>query len=213
LLAPFAALLAGWTWKTFQDYFQNKKRWMRISVSIAVFIGAFGMLGHMAWLSFQKTPMQICRMVYGSNPFPEYPMIADYVQKRTRPEEKIAILGSEPSLYFLMNRRPATPYLCVYEMVKPHSFARSMQEEAIRCIEKERPPFMILVDLQTSWEIRPESDRMIFQWFEIYTPKHYELDGVIDLVSEANTVARWGSDAQTYRPQSNRTLKIFRRKS
>lgn len=67
------------------------------------------------------------RKLYGRNPFPESDVIADYIRSHTTPEQCIAVLGSEPQIFFLAKRISATSYIYMYELMEAHPFARQMQ--------------------------------------------------------------------------------------
>ena len=55
---------------------------------------------------FDLDPVAACRATYGGNPFPEAIKIADDIQHHTSPDEhRIAVLGSEPEIYFYSHRR------------------------------------------------------------------------------------------------------------
>ncbi|MBI4025522.1 MAG: hypothetical protein HY360_11115 [Verrucomicrobia bacterium] len=223
LLAPFAALLAGLAWQQLLSRLQtsgNASRFsalsapLRTGAAMALSLGCFaGLFKPLIW-GLTRNPEEISRMVYGMNPFPEYAAVAEYVRQHTRPEDKAAVIGSEPAIYFLADRRPATPYLCVYEMMKPHAFANRMQQEAIRCIEQSRPRCVVLVslDISTSWGVTPRSDPTFFRWLEPWLRAHYTLNGVADLISERETVFRWDAAARSYRPKSPYILLVFLRK-
>ena len=49
---------------------------------------------------FSWTPQQACRRIYGPNPFLECPLIADYLSQHTTPDQTVAVIGSEPEVYF-----------------------------------------------------------------------------------------------------------------
>lgn len=210
LLAPFAALLAGLTWQTILHC--TRPGLLRQIVAPAIVLTSFVVLSESFLLGINRKPDEICRLVYGINPFPEYPVIADYIKSHTKPDEKVAVLGSEPSIYFLADRRPAMPYLCVYEMMKPHAFAHTMQQEAIHCIETTRPRYMVLVDVPTSWGISEGSDPTFQEWLLAYRQQHYTCEGIIDLISENHVVIRWGDEALSYKPESLYTIMILARK-
>ncbi len=211
LLAPFAALLAGVTWNALVG--RIRRAALRLLVCTCLVIASFVVLVEPLLRGINQKSDGICREVYGMNPFPEYPLIADYVRKHTRPEDRLAILGSEPGIYFLADRRPAMPHVCIYEMMKPHAYARQMQAEAIQEIEKAKPPCVVLVDAESSWKRRPESEPMFYRWSLDFLREHYVLDGMIDLVSCNEVIVRWDEEARAYKPQSEHTVQIFKRKA
>lgn len=211
LLVPYAAVLCGVSWWTFRSLPSSKKP-MSIALAGTILLSSFLVLYEPLMLGMRRTPKEICRLVYGMNPFPEYPVIAQFVREHSKPEEKVVVIGSEPAIYFLANRRPASPYLCVYEMVKPHAFARTMQEEAIRRIATAAPPCMVVVDIPTSWGIQKAAEVPFLKWLDVYTRNHYVLEGILDLISEEKTEVRWGEDARRYQPESLYTISLYTRK-
>ena len=44
--------------------------------------------------------------MYAGNPFSESLVIADYLSRHSTPDQQIAVLGSEPQLYFYAKRTP-----------------------------------------------------------------------------------------------------------
>src|SRR5262249_15439771 len=55
---------------------------------------------------FQVSVPDACRIAYGSNPFPESIRIAEYLPDHSNPSDTIAILGSEPQIYFYSGDTP-----------------------------------------------------------------------------------------------------------
>jgi hypothetical protein len=88
-----------------------------------------------------------------------------------------------------------------------------MQQEMIREIETARPKFLVFVNIRTSWLTRPGSKTMIFEWFQQYQDKYYQKVGIVDILSEQNTVYLWGRECKKYKPFSDYWLSIFRRKN
>ncbi len=212
LVTPFAALFSGLAWQTFCERIRIT-RWVHRIIGLAMVIGAFLVLLEPWLLGIYRTPNEISRLVFGLTPFPESPIVADYLKHHTQENEKIAIIGSEPQIYFLANRRPSLPYIYTYEMTENHAFAREMQDEFIRCMEKSRPRYIVVADYPTSLGITLQTHPVFAQWLLNYRHRYYQLDGIVDLISKTNVVIRWGEQARTYRPQSSYSLMIFVRKN
>ena len=98
---------------------------------------------------------EVTRAIYGSNPFPESLEIADYLRRSSAPTDKIAVIGSEPQLYFYANRRAATSYIYTYALMEEQPFALRMQQEMIQQIERNQPKFIVYVQVPSSWLGRP----------------------------------------------------------
>jgi hypothetical protein len=99
--------------------------------------------------------------------------LGHYLAANTRPDERIAVLGSEPELYFYAQRRPATGYLYVYPLVEPQPYALQMQKEFIEQVERAAPPFIVLSEVRMSWLAGPAAERRIFTWADAYLAAHY----------------------------------------
>jgi len=162
---------------------------------------------------FRWTPREVSRVRYGSNPFVESPEIAKYIRERTTADDRIAVLGSEPQLYFYAGRRSATGYIYMYPLMEPQKFAATMQAEMIRQIENAHPLYLVTTSIYTSWLGRPDSDGRILEWTDRYTDACYDLVGVADIHSREASSIVWDEAVRTYRPLSSNLVLTYRRKS
>ncbi|MCG6537854.1 MAG: hypothetical protein L7F78_24825, partial [Syntrophales bacterium LBB04] len=71
---------------------------------------------------FIEKPTTLSRLIYGANPFPESIKIGEYVKSNSNTEDKIAVLGSEPQIYFYSQRRSATGYIYMYYLMEKHDY-------------------------------------------------------------------------------------------
>jgi hypothetical protein len=138
--------------------------------------------------------------MYFPNPFPESIAIADYIRNNSEPDSTIAVLGSEPQIYFYARRRSATSYLYTYSLMEHHRYALTMQQEMIREIENSRPEYLVYVKIPFSWLRRKESEMLLLNWFEHYR-ENYTVTGIAELVSPRETKYLWDEQAKNYRPQ------------
>jgi 4-amino-4-deoxy-L-arabinose transferase-like glycosyltransferase len=132
-------------------------------------------------LFFEVSPAEASRMIYPESPFPESIRIGDYVREHTNPDDTIAVLGSEPQIYFYSRRHSATGYIYTYALMEPQKYAHQMQEEMIREIERASPKFLVSVLMNDSWLQRPASDRLIFTWANEYTAQNYSAAGFVNI--------------------------------
>ena len=161
---------------------------------------------------FTKPVEQLCREVYGANPFLECPAIADYIARNTTADDRIAVLGSEPEVYFDAHRKSATGYIYTYGLMEAQPFALRMQEEMIHEIEAAKPVFVVIVNVPTSWLASPASPRRLFEWVGPYLGQNYVPAGVADILALDRTEYRWGTDAMTYQVRSSCNVLVFRRR-
>jgi hypothetical protein len=130
---------------------------------------------------FEFSPVEASRLIYGESPFPESVRIAEYVREHTKANDTIAVLGSEPQIYFYSHRHSATGYIYTYALMERQKYAPKMQSEMIREIELTHPKYLIFVGMNDSWLERPGSERLIFTWAPDYIAQNYSVAGLVDL--------------------------------
>lgn len=158
----------------------------------------------------ERNPTALARQIYGGNPFPEAIEIARYLRDNSDPMEPVAVLGSEPEIFFYSERRSATTLIYSYPLLERHADARARQETMAHEIEDKRPKFIVLVNVPTSWLTRSDSDLFIFSWANAFLPRFYELDGVADILAEGSHYV-WGPAAADYRTRSPYFISVYRR--
>ncbi len=215
LLLPAAAVLAGIGGKGVLEFLERK-------LPSAGATALFAFLALAAVLEpvykqrnffFALSPSRVAREVYGSNPFPEAFEIGKFIKANSAADDRIAVIGSEPQIYFYANRRSATGYIYMYPLMKNNKLALRMQQEMINEIESVNPEYLIFVSSQTSWLPKKSSNTLIFEWFEQYKQRYYQPVGLVDVVSPEETIYRWGGDCAEYKCRSETWLGVFRRKS
>jgi 4-amino-4-deoxy-L-arabinose transferase-like glycosyltransferase len=161
---------------------------------------------------FEASPVDASRMIYPESPFVESIKIAEYLREHTTRSDTIAVLGSEPQIYFYSDRHSATGYIYTYGLMEHQEYAGQMQQEMIREIERAHPKFLISVVMPDSWLQRPESEQLIFTWANEYAAKNYTVAGFVNMVTPDKTDYYFGNVPQSV-PQLGRYILIYQRKS
>lgn len=161
---------------------------------------------------FEASPANASRMIYPESPFGESIRIAEYLREHTSPGDTIAVLGSEPQIYFYSDRHSATGYIYGYGLMEAQKYASQMQQEMIREIERARPKFLIFVVMPDSWLQRPGSERLIFTWASEYTARNYTVAGFVNMVAPDKTDYYFGTVPESV-PQLGKYILIYERKS
>lgn len=207
LLVPAAAVLVGIAVASATALIRPP--WLRIAAPLGCFLVA---AGHSLWASrdvlFLADPMRAARLVYGLNPFPESVRIGEQLAKHCPPDSRIAVIGSEPQIYFYSRRRAATGYLYTYPLVEPQPYAARMQEEMIAEIERARPRYVVFVSVASSWLRRPDSPSRIFEWFTAFQNR-LRLVGFVEFQSDTEVTYRWNPSGLVVSPRSDTWLAIF----
>jgi hypothetical protein len=211
LMLPAIALLAGVAVSSARQSLLEGRYRAWSFVPVLVFLVAFAdSIFLQREYFFTSYPLTACQTVYAGNPFPEALQVGEYLNSHASPGARIAVLGSEPEIYFYACRHSATGYIYTYSLMEPQSHALEMQQEMIAEIEAARPEFVLFVNVPMSFGRLPGSETLIFSWANAYLHRQYEKVGTVDMNGPSEYI--WGDAAQGYQPRSRSFIDVFRRK-
>ncbi len=213
-LLPAVAILSG----VFIDFISAvdftflKMRFSRyLGAGIFIVAAAVGVI-HQKDYFFIDDPTSFSRSMYFGNPFAESIQIARFIQDRTAATDRIAVLGSEPQIFFYAKRPSATGHIYMYGLMEHHDYSLAMQKEMIHEVESSRPKFIVEVHVTASWLRRPESEQYIFDWIENYVEGNYVMVGIVDIISPDVTIYKWYEDVRNYTIQSPDYVLVYERR-
>ena len=217
LALPAVCLLIGGGYESARCWLAKTKAlavWQFAPAAIFAAVGALVVLGE-APLFFEYPATRASEYLYatyGPNPFPTSGMIAGFVRDHTQAGDTMAVLGSEPQIYFQSQRKSATGYLYTYSLMEPGPLARPMQSEMMVEIEAAKPEIIVLAKLTFSWGITPQSDGTILAWAQKYCADNYEVVGVLSYPVKSAADIHWEADAARHMADSKESIYVFKRK-
>lgn len=166
------------------------------------------------WNGFVNMPLdEITRRIYGTDPFPEAITVANYLREHTTPEDRIAVIGSEPEIYFYAQRKSASGYIYTYALMEIQKFAKRMQDEMMSEVDRSNPKYIVMVSGSGSWIRRKGSELAIFDWLQKKVQAGYVPEGVVETLEDGTTKEAWGADALTYKPSTRNLITVYRRRT
>ena len=125
VLLPAVALLAGLAISAADEYLRGRN----VSRAVAIIPIAFFILSYLSTLQgqrkylFKMDPLHVNREMHPAHGFPEAMAVADYVRDHSSSQDRIAVVGSEPEIYFYSHRRSATgyakdPYMNIFSWIR-----------------------------------------------------------------------------------------------
>lgn len=211
LLLPAVSLLAGAALVAAIDTLRIGAHNLRFLVLMLFALCLAWPLWSEADFFFGRPLEEANRMVNGTNPFPESVKIAEYIRAQSIPSDTIAVLGSEPQIYFYSKRHSATGYIYTYGLMEPQPYAHQMQEEMIREIETAQPKFLVLVVVNKSWLAGADSDQSILRWVDTYCDARYEEVALINISDGGTEYYFSGKPPNLKRAPEH--ISIYRRKA
>ncbi len=215
-LLPAAGLLAAAAFHVISRFLARHAFLLPMAALLSLVFIAAGVSVLIQWndIYFRLTPAQASRAIYGTSPFPEAVEIGRYLASHTSPHARIAVIGSEPEIYFYSRRRSATGYIDTYPLVEPQPFAVAMQKEMIQEVEESRPDYVVYVNVRTSWvQSTAPISNAIFDWFGHYQREHLQLVGLVEIPPDGPTEYRWFDQPETNMQTAVESwLAIFKRR-
>jgi hypothetical protein len=216
-LMPAAGLLAAVAFHTASGFFARRTFPLPSSAlpALILAVAAVSLLIQWSDIYFRLTPVQASRAIYGTNPFPEAVEIGRYLASHSTPDARIAVIGSEPEIFFYSQRHSATGYICTYPLVEPQPYAAGMQKEMIQEVEESRPDYVVYVSARSSWvQSTARISNGIFDWFERYHREQLRMVGLVEIRAGKPTQYHWLDQSETNLQTSAESwLAIFQRRS
>src|SRR5262249_15127990 len=149
---------------------------------------------------------ETCRRIYGNTLFSRTADAGDFIRANANSGDTIAVLGSEPEIYFYARRHSATGFIYMYPLMESHVYAGKMQDDMIREIEAANPEFVVFVTVRESWLPQPGSKPRIQSWWANYWTAHY------DLARSLNIEARKPGSEEEHKLDEPGDVMVFKRK-
>jgi len=211
LVLPAFALILGIGLERCHAFFSTRGMPWVTAALLALVAG--GSLFVQRTLLFMLSPVQFNQAIYPGNPFPESVQIGQYIREHSRPEARVAVVGSEPQLYFYARRHSATGYIYTYPLLESQPYASRMQREMIDEIETAKPEFIVLVTYKLSWLKKPSSDLTIFKTMGQYARQYYEPVAAVGRRPEDQLALASGSVTNTSASFPSEAMILYQRRA
>lgn len=200
LVLPAFSLLVGAAVAGLQEQgFRRISAGLNRAIPVAVFGLALGCNIYVLRPYFFFLPEDLInRILYVHCPFIESLVVADYIRTHASPDARIAVLGSEPEIYFYARRHSATGFIYTYPLMELQPHAKVMQQQMIGEIEAAHPEYLVWVGFPGSWLIHPGSELGILDWYPQYTAMNYDLVGLVNSRPDGSFTSLWDEKAKNY---------------
>lgn len=182
-------------------------------VPILIFIIAFGYsLARQRQEYFSLPPDSVFQATYPAAPFNAAKDVADYVRQHSSPSARIAVIGSEPEIYFYAHRHSAIGYIYMYSLIGHQKYLSRMQQQMLQELQTNQPEYLVYVDVWDSWGDRSRAAEAatFLKSLNDFMNSEYQTVGVAELGPATQYV--WGDAARTYVPKSSQKIYVLKRK-
>jgi MFS family permease len=196
VILPAVAMLAGLGISASYEYLRQRNFLTIVAVIPIVFfvLSYLSVLRGQRIFLFRLGAIAMNQLMYPEDGFPDALTISDYIRNHTAENDRIAVLASEPEIYFYSKRHSATGYMYMYPMLEKQKFALQMQSGMEREVEQSRPKLIIYTDNLFKWgcatewpESDPDPGMNIFMWMHDYLDAHYDLMAELPIHSHSGS--------------------------
>jgi 4-amino-4-deoxy-L-arabinose transferase-like glycosyltransferase len=215
MLLPALSLLTAIAVTSAESALKEKRvrPWLRAFPLIVFLLGWGWAIVKNTRFYFLLTPVQASHKVYTNSPFVEAIPIAEYLQQHTSPTDKLAVLGSEPEIFFYAHRRSASGYIYVYALMENQPYWQQMQKQMIQEIESNHPAYILYSNHPATWLTTMGSSRLApyLEWANAYVKNNYAEVGLVEL-ADPESHFTWGDLARKTVPKTQYQITIYKRK-
>jgi hypothetical protein len=162
------------------------------------------------YFMFSYTPLEMSYHIYRTSPFPVAQEIGSYLKAHTSEKDTIAVLGSEPQIYFYADRLSSTPHIYMYSLMEDQPYAEQMQRDLISQVEAARPLYIVISKMSFSWLVNERSPQVLFDWFENRVLQGYRQVGVVE-VYDTYSRSFWDAQAIGHEAPREQSLVVYKR--
>ncbi len=185
-LVPPLALASGLGISlTLEQVGAGSKRRVRLVVAAALI--AWPLISHSEYF-FGESAFDIGRLAYGPNPFPESELLAQYIARRSEPDDRVFIFGSEPQILLLAERQSATRFPMLYPLLAGYPRQAEFRQMLLQDLRENVPELVLYVDLPESLLWDAQTDDGFLQRVNRLIATQYRFEGTLplDLADQAS---------------------------
>ena len=179
MMLPGLSLLFTYTAFTIAGYFSDRHRYAVLSVYVVASAAFF--LGYEHTLLFNTPVEQVTEAMYPGTPFGAAGQIAGYIKNHSAPTDRICMIGAEPQIFFLSQRKSASGYIYIYPLLENQKYAPVMTDEFIAQSEQAKPA-ILLYSSKALFEDGYNRDSKLYTWFANFK-NQYRLKAICAPVS------------------------------
>lgn len=211
-LLPAAGLMGGILFEFIREKYGAKAAFAPYLALLLVMVFIATDLSRNKSFYFTGDPQVLCKQRYQVNPFAESPVIGKFLASNSKEDDRIMVLGSEPQIYFYAQRRSATGYIYMYDLVFDHPNVKRMQSEMFHEVEKADPKYLVFVKVPYSWLVETAVADTVFRWMNHYIADHrYMPVMVADMIPGEKANYVYGEEALNYRVKNETFITVLRR--
>lgn len=173
---------------------RDRARWQEaVQIALVVFVLGASLNQHSEML-FRMSPDEVSASSFGPNPFPEAVEVSRVLRERSDPGDRIALLASEPEIYFYTHLRSAAPFLYMTELLRDQEISLVLQREMIAAVEVARPRYFVFSSRFDPFTGASRRGAPLFRWARAVVRREFTRIGVVEIRRDGPSRYQWGEN-------------------
>jgi hypothetical protein len=212
LMLPVLCLLIGDAVAWLADSLERTPRPSLGAAAAGLFLAACaGLTWQNRAIWFELPMARAAKALYLAEAFVECQEVGNYIREHAAPQDRLAVIGSEPEIYFYAHRHSVSGYIYMYDLVRPQPYAAEMRREFTNDVESLQPRFLVLINAGASWMPWPKDALPFIDWINRYSGRFYDLIGVA-AVYQTDSAYFWDPDGIAKHRDTASSVLLYRRK-
>ena len=189
---------------------RDRAGWQAAAQIVLVVFALGASLAQHRELLFRMSPEEVSATSFGSNPFREAVEVSRVLRERSDRNDRIAMLASEPEIYFYSHLRSASPFLYMTELLRDQEISRTLQREMIAAFEQARPRYLVISSRFDPFQRGPWRDTPLYEWARGAVRREFVRIGVVEIRRDGPSRYHWGENL-TMPPRNSDWLMVYER--
>lgn len=164
-LLPVFSLLFAYSAFAFVRYIKGQGQFVVLTLYMG--ITAFMFLYIHRGCFFFMPPERVIEWIYPGTPFSVSGQVASFIRQHSATGDRICMLGAEPQIFFLSQRRSASGYIYIYPLLEQQKYAPAMTDEFIKESEQAKPA-ILLYSNKSVFEDGANHGTRLYHWFTAF---------------------------------------------
>lgn len=159
---------------------------------------------------FKGDVQRLIRSMFPGNPYAEDQVLAGVIAAKLQPEDRIAVLGSEPQYYIYLNREAPSKHFYMAFSMRPIPESEAWQQETLDSILSQKPRFIVFNFVEYSWMPKKDSKMLLYEGSYRFARQNYRPIAWADMVRLSETKFILNEEAaRQYTPTGQRYVTVY----
>ena len=211
-MIPALSLLFAIPFLLAKDYMKLPGQYNYLALSTVFMAVLIFNIYHRKDLNLEMTGEQVVRKMYGENPNIAVHELTKFLERTMEPTDDIFVFGSEPQVYYQLDRVPKTRHVFVAMIHKPGEENLGYQDEVINYLETDPPEYIMHIQNKYSIGMSEGAEPRLFEWIYYYEESDYIPVAMADIINRNNIIYKYGAEARNQKPQSKNYIIVYKKR-